>query len=333
MKRKIMTISTSLMLVLSLTGCSGAKNDKVVASVNDKNITVSEYTQALKLNKGAIESMYGTSIWDTEIEKGKKYSEFFKDSVLEQMINTEVLYQQAKKDNLLPSKEEVDKQFKEFQKEAKENKTYEENMKKLGITDEDIKKEQEIGIAIQNYKDNFSKTTKISDEEMKKYYDDNKSEFYEDKVQASHILIKTVDDNGKELSDKKQEEAKKKAEDILKKVKSGEEFAKLAKEYSEDGSASNGGDLGFFTKGEMVPEFETAAWGLKPGEVSELVKTQYGYHIIKVTDKLDKQLSFDDVKDTIKNNLLSEKFNTTVEKLVKEAKITKKEDVIKNIKF
>ena len=127
MKRKIMTISTSLMLVLSLTGCSGAKNDKVVVSVNDKNITVSEYTQALKLNKGAIESMYGTSIWDTEIEKGKKYSEFFKDSVLEQMINTEVLYQQAKKDNLLPSKEEVDKQFKEFQKKLKKIK----HMKKI----------------------------------------------------------------------------------------------------------------------------------------------------------------------------------------------------------
>ena len=98
---------------------------------------------------------------------------------------------------------------------------------------------------------------------MKKYYDDNKSEFYEDKVQASHILIKTVDDNGKELSNKKQEEAKKKAEDILKKVKSGEDFAKLAKEYSEDGSASNGGDLGFFTKGEMVPEFEDCSLGIK----------------------------------------------------------------------
>lgn len=328
-----MAISTSFMLVLSLTGCSGSKKDEVVASVNDDNITVSEYTQTLKLNKSAIESMYGTSIWDTEIEKGKKYSEFFKESVLDQMINTQVVYQKAKKDNLLPSKEEVDKKFQEFQKETKENKSYQENMKKLGITDEDIKKEQEIGIAIQNYKNNFSKTTTISDEEIKKYYENNKSEFYEDKVKASHILIKTVDKNDKELPKEKQEEAKKKAEDILKKVKSGEEFSKLAKEYSEDGSASNGGDLGFFTKGEMVPEFEAAAWGLKPGEVSELVKTKYGYHIIKVTDKVNKQLSFDEVKDTIKNKLLSEKFNTNVNKLVKEAKITKKEDVIKNVKF
>lgn len=333
MKRKIISISASLMLILSLTGCSGTKNDDSVATVNDSSIGVSKYIQALKLNKSAIESMYGTSIWDSEVEKGKKYSDFFKDTVLEQMINTEVIYQQAKKDNLLPSEEEVNKQFKEFQKEVKDDKIYKQNMKKLGITDEDIKKEQEIGIAIKNYKDNFFKNAEISNEEMKKYYDDNKNEFYKDEVKASHILIKTIDENNNELSDKKKEEAKKKAEDILKKIKSGEEFAKLAKEYSEDGTASQGGDLGFFTKGEMVPEFEKAAWELKPGEVSDLVKTQYGYHIIKVTDKVDKQLSFDEVKDTIKDMLLNEKFNKNIEDLVKEAKITRKEDIVKKTKF
>lgn len=333
MKRKIISISASLMLILSLTGCSGTKNNDSVATVNDSSIGVSKYIQALKLNKSAIESMYGTSIWDSEVEKGKKYSDFFKDTVLEQMINTEVIYQQAKKDNLLPSEEEVNKQFKEFQKEVKDDKIYKQNMKKLGITDEDIKKEQEIGIAIKNYKDNFFKNAEISNEEMKKYYDDNKNEFYKDEVKASHILIKTIDENNNELSDKKKEEAKKKAEDILKKIKSGEEFAKLAKEYSEDGTASQGGDLGFFTKGEMVPEFEKAAWELKPGEVSDLVKTQYGYHIIKVTDKVDKQLSFDEVKDTIKDMLLNEKFNKNIEDLVKEAKITRKEDIVKKTKF
>lgn len=333
MKRKIISISASLMLILSLTGCSGTKNNDSVATVNDSSIGVSKYIQALKLNKSAIESMYGTSIWDSEVEKGKKYSDFFKDTVLEQMINTEVIYQQAKKDKLLPSEEEVNKQFKEFQKEVKDDKIYKQNMKKLGITDEDIKKEQEIGIAIKNYKDNFFKNAEISNEEMKKYYDDNKNEFYKDEVKASHILIKTIDENNNELSDKKKEEAKKKAEDILKKIKSGEEFAKLAKEYSEDGTASQGGDLGFFTKGEMVPEFEKAAWELKPGEVSDLVKTQYGYHIIKVTDKVDKQLSFDEVKDTIKDMLLNEKFNKNIEDLVKEAKITRKEDIVKKTKF
>ncbi|MGX4601528.1 peptidylprolyl isomerase [Faecalimicrobium sp. JNUCC 81] len=333
--KKIMAIAMSIMLGVSMTACSsGPKDDDVVATVNDKKITVAEYKKALDLNKQATESMYGESIWDMEVEKGKKYKEFFKDSVMEQMINTQILFEQAKKENLLPSKEDVDKKFKEFEKSIAENKAYKENMKKLGITNEDIKKEQEIGLAIQNYQDNFKKVTKISDEDIKKYYEDNKKEFYEDKVRASHILISTVDENNKPLSEAKKAEAKKKAEDILKKAKSGEEFANLAKEYSDDkGSGTKGGDLDFFEKGAMVPEFEAAAWGLKVGEISELVETQFGYHIIKVTDKSQKQLTFDEVKDTIKDKLLGNKYTETIKKLTKDAKIEKNEKSIESVKF
>ncbi len=330
-----MAIAMSIMLGVSVTACSsGTKDDDVVATVNNKKITVGEYKKALDLNKQATESMYGESIWDMEVEKGKKYKDFFKDSVMEQMINTQILYEQAKKENLLPSKEDVDKKFKEFEKSIAENKAYKENMKKLGITNEDIKKEQEIGLAIQNYQDNFKKVTKISDEEIKKYYEDNKKEFYEDKVRASHILISTVDENNKPLPEAKKAEAKKKAEDILKKAKSGEEFSALAKEYSDDkGSGANGGDLDFFEKGAMVPEFEAAAWKLKVGEISELVETQFGYHIIKVTDKKQKQLTFDEVKDTIKDKLLGNKYTETIKKLTKDAKIEKNEKVMESVKF
>lgn len=324
-----------MMLGVSMTACSGApKNDEVVATVNGNKITVAEYKKTLDLNKQATESMYGKDIWETEMEKGVKYKDFFKDSVMDQMINTQIIFDQAKKENLVPSKEEVDKQFKEFEKSIKENKAYKDNMKKMGITNEDIKKEQEVGLAIQNYQNNFKKVTKISDEEIKKYYEDNKKEFYEDKVKASHILISTVDENNKPLSDAKKAEAKKKAEDILKRAKNGEEFAALAKEFSDDkGSGAAGGDLDFFTKGQMVPEFEEAAWKLKPGEISGLVETQYGYHIIKVTDKVQKQLTFDEVKDTIKDKLVGQKYNETTQKLTKEAKIEKNEKLIKSIKF
>ena len=144
---------------------------------------------------------------------------------------------------------------------------------------------------------------------MQKYYDEHKKDYYKDEVKASHILISTVDDNGKQLSEAKKKEAKKKAEEVLKKAKSGEEFSELAKEYSDDqGSAENGGDLGYFTKGQMVQPFEEAAFSLKPGEISGIVESQYGYHIIKVYDKIDEQLPFNDVKDKIKNTLIEDKY-------------------------
>ena len=162
---------------------------------------------------------------------------------------------------------------------------------------------------------------------MKKYYEDNKSQFTEDKVRASHILISTVDKDGKELSPEKKKEAKKEAEEIYKKVKAGEDFATLAKEYSQDEySAVNGGDLGFVEKGQMVPEFEAAAFGLKKGEVSEIVESQYGYHIIKVTDKVYKEETFDEAKSDIKKELLYQKYLEIVKELESSVKIEKNED-------
>ncbi|MEG1310769.1 MAG: peptidylprolyl isomerase [Romboutsia sp.] len=330
----MIAVAISTMLGVSMIACSSVKDDEVIVKVNENKVTVAEYKKSLDLNKQATESMYGESIWDTEIKDGVVYRDLFKDSVIDQIVNTQIMFEQAKKEKLLPSKEDVDKEFKAFKKSIETNEAYKENMKKLGITDEDIKKEQEIGLAIQNYQDNFAKVTKISDADIKKYYEDNKKEYYEDKVKASHILISTVDEKDKPYSADKKAEAKKKAEDILKKVNSGGEFATLAKENSDDkGSGAKGGDLDFFEKGMMVPEFEKVAWQLKVGEISKLVETKFGYHIIKVTDKVEKQLSLDEVKDTIKNTLLSEKYTQNIEKLKKESNIEKNEELIKKIKF
>ena len=214
---------------------------------------------------------------------------------------------------------------------------YEEYKKKLeglGIDDTYLRSQQEQDLTIQKYKENFDKNLKISDEEMKKYYEEHKADYYKDEVKASHILISTVDDNGKELSEAKKKEAKKKAEEVLKKAKSGEEFSELAKEYSDDsGSAANGGDLGYFTKGQMVQPFEEAAFSLKSGEISGLVESEYGYHIIKVYDKIDKQLTFDEVKDEIKKTLTEDKYMESIEAITKKAKVEKNESVIKKVKF
>ncbi|QPA31564.1 peptidylprolyl isomerase [Thermaerobacillus caldiproteolyticus] len=156
---------------------------------------------------------------------------------------------------------------------------------------------------------------KVTEKELKKYYDE-----YKPKIRASHILVKD----------------EKTAKEIKEKLDKGEDFAKLAKEYSQDpGSAQKGGDLGWFGPGKMVKEFEDAAYSLKVGEISQPVKTEFGYHIIKVTDK-EKKKSYNEMKDEIefevkKSKLDATKVESKVEKLVKEADVQVKDDDLKSV--
>ena len=334
MKKRLAIILSSLLCISSV-GCSSKLNSTdVVATVNGNDITVKQFQSTLALYKQSLESMYGSTIWDTEVEEGVKYKDKFKDIMLDQMIDIEAVCEQARKEKLVPTKEEVDKAFDDLKKNIDADKEYKNELKEMGIDDTYLRNQQEQDLIIQKYKENFDKNVKITDEEMKKYYDEHKKDYYKDEVKASHILISTVDDNGKPLSEAKKKEAKKKAEEVLKKAKSGEEFSELAKEYSDDpGSAANGGDLGYFTKGQMVQPFEEAAFSLKPGEISGLVESEYGYHIIKVYDKIDKQLSFDEVKDQIKNTLMENKYMENIESISKKAKVEKNESLIKKVEF
>ncbi|WP_331489741.1 peptidylprolyl isomerase [Tepidibacter hydrothermalis] len=185
-------------------------------------------------------------------------------------------------------------------------------------------------MVISKYKENYIGSLEINDEKLKEYYDNNKEQYKKEEVKASHILFKTVGDDMKPVSDEDKKAAKKKADDILVRAKNGEDFASLAKEYSEDTvSGNNGGDLGYFGKGVMVPEFEKVAFGMNPGEISDLVESQFGYHIIKVIDKVNEIIPFEDVKNQIKVNMETDSYKEKIQQLEKDTKIEKHE---KNIK-
>lgn len=152
----------------------------------------------------------------------------------------------------------------------------------------------------------FTGDVSVTEDELKTYYEEHRKNYHEEKaVHARHILFRVNPD----ASAEEVEAVKNKAQEILKLARAGQDFATLAKNYSEDpGSAKNGGDLGYFTQSQMIKEFADAAFAMKPGEISDLVRTAFGFHIIKVEDvRPERDLSFDEVKDSIKKILTERK--------------------------
>jgi peptidyl-prolyl cis-trans isomerase D len=143
----------------------------------------------------------------------------------------------------------------------------------------------------------FKDQVKVSDEQIKEYYEEHIDTFKEKKqVKARHILFKLAEN----ASPEEEAKVKQKAEEVLKKAKAGENFAELAKKYSEGPTAKDGGDLGYFSENQMIKPFEEAAFKMKKGEVSDLVRTSFGYHIIKVEDvKEARTKSLEEVKGQI----------------------------------
>ncbi len=160
----------------------------------------------------------------------------------------------------------------------------------------------------------FAAAVTVSDREIERYYQQNSSRYETgDQVAASHILFKTAPDADEEA-------VRKKAEAVLAQAKAGADFAELARQYSEDTSAEKGGDLGLFGRNQMVPEFEAAAFALQEGEVSDLVRSSYGFHIIKLDGK---QAAFvrplDSVRDEIRTTLTQEKARGKMDEAVASA--------------
>lgn len=175
----------------------------------------------------------------------------------------------------------------------------------LDALDNDFDKEEAFKRELELNKANILKqyalrklltSVKVEDDEVADYYNNNKESFKNpETVKASHILVKTEDEANKTIEE----------------ISNGLSFEEAANKYSTCPSKARGGDLGFFAKGQMVPEFENAAFGMKKGEMSEPVKTQFGYHIIKLVDKKEAtQSSFEQVQDQIRQFLLGKKQNS-----------------------
>jgi peptidyl-prolyl cis-trans isomerase C len=178
-------------------------------------------------------------------------------------------------------------------------------------------------VAVQKLvQEKVEKDIRVSSEESKKYYEDHRDTFTEpEQVRASHILAKV--DSG--ADEKKKTEARMKIKKIRDRIKNGEDFATLAKALSEGPSSVNGGDLGFFARGQMVPPFEEAAFALQPDQLSDIVETRFGYHLIRVTDrKAERKFTYEQVQDDVKNQVVQLKMKEAMNRYIKGLRETAK---------
>jgi peptidyl-prolyl cis-trans isomerase C len=222
---------------------------------------------------------------------------------LDALIQRELLYQESQKKGIEVKEETVNEMFKRrFPDEGQ----FKKMMGNMDLTEADIKSQFKKGMAIQKLiQKEIGDKLVVSEKEAEAYYERSPELFKEpEQVRASHILIKV--DPEAEASQKA--EAKKRMEEIQKRLQKGKAFSALAKEFSQCPSNAKGGDLGYFRKGQMVKPFEEAAFSLKPGELSGIVETRFGYHLIKTVDKKAAgTASFEEAKPRIEQALQREK--------------------------
>ncbi len=294
------------------------KTDKVVAKVNATEIKESELMEAMNAamsRNPQLRSMMGS-------EDGMKA---LKKNALEQAISTELLLQEGLKLNNKNLTKQVDEEFNKFKAKFPNDEDFKRALSQRDISEKSLRKRIEKGISIRNLIDNkVTKNISIPEEEVKSFYTANKDKFVDqEEVKASHILIKVAKDADQAEADK----ALKKIEALLKRAKGGEDFATLAKENSEDPSAAqNSGELGYFNRKQMVPEFSKVAFALKAGEISDPVRTSFGYHIIKFEDKKAKRdVPYKEVSVKIaqylKDRAMQSKVSDYIASLKKTAKI------------
>jgi parvulin-like peptidyl-prolyl isomerase len=298
-------LSIVSILMISLVPLFSAENvvNKVVAVVGSETILSSDLNE---ISKPIIEQYKKVN---PDVLKNDGMTKL-KKSILDQIIDEKVLLQQAKKQKITVTKRKQESALEDVKKRFKSDAEYKKELSDSGLTEVKLKERINNQLIVMDLLDKEvrAKITPPTEDEAKKYYQENEKDMVEpEAVRVRHILIKT--------DEKNQESALKQITDIKTQLDAGANFADLAKKYSEDKiSAEKGGDLGLFMKGQMVPEFEEVAFKLNVGQISDVVKTKFGYHILRCEEKkLAQKKSYEEVQDYIKQYL----YQSNMEKAVK----------------
>lgn len=313
MRKSILSILILAIFGLSEGICGATIIDKIVAIVNGEIITLAELERYYsKLRDGS----------EASGNLGEKRAKIFESrkKVLDRLIEEKLVDQQCKKSSIKVSARDLDMAI--------------ENVKKVNaITDEQLRNALLAeGLSFEDYRQQLREQIRraklvsravrnkviVDEDRLKRFYREHVEQFKEpNQIRASHILIVIPQD----ADDLLVEALRHKGETILGRLRLDEDFQELARLYSDDASAKNGGDLGFFKRGELLPEFERATFNLKPGQVSGLVRTKLGFHIIKVTERKEGSvIPYGEVTEKVRNRYIKEESKRLYEAWLKKVK-------------
>jgi peptidyl-prolyl cis-trans isomerase C len=282
----------------------GKEDSRMVAKVNGKKITESEVakeTQRLAMqmsgqaNPQQVEAMQGA----------------FRKQAIENMISRLLLEQAVNKEGIKVAQADVDARISEIKKSFPSEQDFASRLQSMGMTPEGFQREIENGMRFDALLAKHTTDVQTPTEaEIKAFYDANSSDFQQpEQIRASHILVTVGKDDTPAVKSEKLAKITKLRKDVV----GGADFAQTATQYSDCPSKERGGDLGYFGRGQMVPPFDAAAFALKVGDLSGIVTTDFGYHIIKVTDyKQARTITLDDARQDIASYLQNQQKQAVV---------------------
>jgi len=297
-------IVLSVMMVVLFAASSYAQ--AVVAMVNGTSLTQKDLDAEL-------DRLIPTITFHRSVSNEKR--KFYYDQALQELINRELQYQDALARNMKPEKEKLDAQMERIRNKFKTPEEYKAASEREGLSEENVRARIEKNMMIQTvFSDTVTAKVKVSDEEVKQYYEKNASRF----KQPESVKLKLISAKDE-----------KKAQDILAKLKSGDDFGEIAYNMSEDSYREKRGDVGYMHKGRMVPEIEEAAFKLIIGETSGVINAENTWLIIKLEDKKpEHQLPFEEVRDKLKRDLEKERTKELNEKWIADLRAKAKIEVL-----
>ena len=298
------------------TNVNNEKDNFVVAKVDDILITSVQVENELN----TLMAQYQLMVPKEQLEAMRPNME---KQAVENLINKELLLREAESRNIQVSSEDIDKQLNSIVSRFPSEEVFDQQITKMGTSKEKLVENIEQQLKISSLlKSSMTSLKAITDDDVKVFYQENKDKFKEpEQVHAKHILFKINASDPSDVKDKKRKDL----EVLRNKIKNGEDFSGMAKEYSEGPTNVKGGDLGYFGRGQMVKPFDEVAFGLKDGGLSDIVETQFGYHLIKVIDhKEARLLPFEEAKANITTYLKSKQEQEYLQKYLGELKIATK---------